>query len=132
MMMDSATGAPMSIADRAKLPQYDNVRGCIVGGRPAEEYYAALDAAADTPEAQRAIAQRDAAYDRMVENLSTAHRQDAGASKVAVADSISAENDRVRDQAFVDAKARGLDDAKAGVEASYEAMKHRTSNAWKG
>ncbi|WAP69312.1 hypothetical protein [Jiella pelagia] len=45
-MMDNATGG-ISIADRAASSKYDNVRGLVASGMPAEIYYATLDAGAE-------------------------------------------------------------------------------------
>jgi len=69
-------GMPLSQA--AALPLYDDVRGSVTSGMPAERYFALVDGAVvdETPELQRMKAQRDAAYDQMVADLSNAHRAD--------------------------------------------------------
>ena len=50
IMRDSASGSSpvrLTFADTAKSTKYDNVRDVIIGGMPAAEYFAALDAAPD-------------------------------------------------------------------------------------
>lgn len=72
---NSVRGMPLH---RAKnLPIYDGIRGAIVGGRPAEEYYAIMDgavpsilgAAAPTSDAINAKAQEIEAHKRYVDSL---------------------------------------------------------------
>lgn len=75
-MRDSVHGMPLSQA--AALPLYDDVRGAVTSGMPAEQYFALVDGAVveETPELQKMKAQRDAAYDQMVADLSNAYRTD--------------------------------------------------------
>ena len=76
IMRDSVRGMPLSQA--AALPLYDGVRGSVSSGMPSEQYFALVDGAVvdEAPEMQRLKAQRDAAYDQMVDNLRNAHRAD--------------------------------------------------------
>ena len=51
LMRDSASGSSsvkMTFSDTARASKYDNVRGVTVGGMPAAEDFAALDAAPDS------------------------------------------------------------------------------------
>lgn len=63
----------MSVADAAKLPIYDDVRGLSANGMPAEEYHAAMDGAGGADVA-KAFARRDAAYDSQEDHQPAALR----------------------------------------------------------
>lgn len=67
----------MQLDQAAALPIYDNVRGLMASGMPAEKYYAILDGAtADRPQMSDAAAKSQAAYDHMVAGLNGAWRDD--------------------------------------------------------
>lgn len=74
-MKDSVKGMPLEQA--AALPLYDNVRGLMTSGMPAEKYFAILDgASAETRTVSDAEARSMAAYDQMVSDLNNAWRKD--------------------------------------------------------
>lgn len=80
-MKDSVRGMPLSKA--AALPIYDNVRGLVTSGMPAERYFAILDGATVTAEEpSTAQIQAQAAYDHMVHRLGDAHRSATNDNKV--------------------------------------------------
>ena len=130
MMMDSATGAPISITDRAASSKYDNVRGISVGGTDAATYYATLDAADEAPKAQRALARRDAAQESYEASLGDAWKG-ASSSKTRMADSVTVGAKAVEDRVYRDCIAQGLSDVDARSKASYDAWRYRTENAHK-
>lgn len=72
-MRDSVKG--MSLTDAAALPLYDDIRGLIVSGMPAERYYAIIDGA-NVDERQRSADEIacDQAYSKMVADLNKAYR----------------------------------------------------------
>ncbi|WP_333900432.1 hypothetical protein [Agrobacterium pusense] len=81
VMKDSVRGMPLSKA--AALPIYDNVRGLVTSGMPAERYFAILDGATVTAEEPlTAQIQAQAAYDHMVHRLGDAHRSATNDNKV--------------------------------------------------
>lgn len=72
-MRDSVKG--MAIEDACKLPLYDNVRGSMTSGMPAEKYFAILDGATAGPvQLGDAAAKAEAAYDQMVADLNGSWR----------------------------------------------------------
>jgi flagellar biosynthesis/type III secretory pathway protein FliH len=72
----------------------------------------------------------DAAYQTMLDR--DRNEWKGSAQQTDVADSIKEASDDAYAQAFADAKAAGWDNAAAKAEASYQAMKHREGNAWRG
>lgn len=74
-MKDSVKGMPLDQA--SALPLYDNVRGMITSGMPAEKYFAIIDgASADNPTVSDDQARSIAAYDQMVADLNGAWRNE--------------------------------------------------------
>lgn len=78
-MRDGVKG--MTVADAAKLPIYDDVRGHVVSGMDAAEYYALMDGAKPDARGNTGLAARDAAHarqdharDRYVNQVSNAWR----------------------------------------------------------
>ena len=75
VMKDSVKG--MALDQACALPLYDNVRGMITSGMPAEKYFAILDgASADNPTVSDDQARAMAAYDQMVADLNGAWRNE--------------------------------------------------------
>ncbi|WP_164901890.1 DUF2213 domain-containing protein [Neorhizobium lilium] len=73
-MRDSVCGMPLDQA--AALPIYDDVRGMVMSGMPAEQYCAiGHGAVVGQRQMGDAEAKAEAAYDQMVSDLSSAHRQ---------------------------------------------------------
>ncbi|MBB5041893.1 DUF2213 domain-containing protein [Shinella fusca] len=72
-MRDSVKGMPLT--DAMALPLYDDIRGVIVSGMPAERYYAILDGA-NVGEHRRSAEEIacDQAYTKMVADLNKAYR----------------------------------------------------------
>lgn len=74
-MKDSVKG--MSLDQAATLPIYDNVRGLMTSGMPAEKYFAILDGAtAGKPQISDEEAKADAAYGQMVADMNGAWRRE--------------------------------------------------------
>lgn len=79
-MKDSVRGMPLSKA--AALPIYDNVRGVVTSGMPAERYFAILDGATvGNEEPSTAQIQAQAAYDHSVQRLNDAYRSPTNDNK---------------------------------------------------
>lgn len=113
-MKDSVKGMPLDQA--AALPIYDNVRGMMTSGMPAEKYFAILDGAtADTPKISDEQARCDAAYQQMVSDMGSAWRG----------------NESRRDEPQQMARDGRPLAQLSDTERAYEEMIHGQANAWR-
>jgi hypothetical protein len=113
-MRDSVCGMPLEQA--AALPIFDDVRGTVTSGMPAERYFAITYGAVVGARQQTADeAKADAAYDQMVKDLNVGHRAAPDAPSLPE----FASDGRPMAQL-------------ADYERAREEMIHSQSSAWKG